>query len=77
MEKTIEFIVKNLVNHPEEVQILSETNDDFVNIKILVNDEDMGKVIGKNGKIATAIRTVARALARKDNKRINIKIGND
>lgn len=77
MEKTIEFIVKNLVDNVDDVEIITENNNEFLNIKILVNDSDMGKVIGKSGKVATAIRTLARALGRKQNKRVNIKIGNE
>lgn len=77
MEKAIEFIVKNLVDNPDDVKIVREDNNDFVNIRILVNESDMGKVIGKSGKVATAIRTLSRALARHEDKRINVKIGND
>lgn len=75
MEQTIKFIVESLVDNPNDVKIVSTVDDDFVNIQIFVNEADMGKVIGKSGKIATAIRTLARALARHENKRVNVKIG--
>ncbi len=74
MENAIEFIVKNLVNHPDEVEISRTDDKNFVSIKINVNKDDLGKVIGKNGKIATAIRTLAKALARHENKHVNVKI---
>ena len=74
MENAVKFIVKNLVNNPNDVVIDRVDDKNFVTIKISVNKDDLGKVIGKNGKIATAIRTLVKALARHENKHVNVKI---
>lgn len=74
MKELLEFIVKNLVDNSNDVKVDVKENDKFIDCKISVCDEDLGKVIGRNGKVATAIRTVARASARKTNKKVNIKI---
>lgn len=74
MKEMIDFIVKGLVNFKDDVEITEVTEGNSVSIKVLVNKEDMGKVIGKGGKIANAIRTVARAVANRDNLYVNIKI---
>ena len=75
MVSAVEFIVKSLVNHPDDVEVTRIDDKNFVTIKIFVNKEDLGKVIGKNGKIANAIRTLTRALGRHENKHVNVKIG--
>lgn len=75
MEKMVEFIVKGLVDHPEDVVIKTTQQDREVQILVDVNPEDIGKVIGKGGRIANAIRSVARALANRQNLRVSIKIG--
>ena len=74
MKELVELIVRKLVNHPEEVEV-TETVDEqgAVSIIVKINPDDMGKVIGKNGRTATAIRTVARTCAKKANKRVDVK----
>ena len=73
MEEILKTIIENLVNNKEEVTIekAQEENKDIYKIK--VNKEEMGKVIGKQGRIAKAIRTVAKAIATKENKKISIE----
>ena len=73
MKELVELIVKKLVNHPEDVEI-TETEDGH-NIEVFVNvaTDDLGKVIGRNGRTATAIRTVAKTCAKKTNKRVDVK----
>lgn len=73
MKDFVEIIVKNLVNNPDDVvvSVLDEGNCKV--IKVQVNPEDMGKVVGKNGRVANSIRTVARGLARKTNDHVVIK----
>lgn len=74
MLELLEFIVKSLVDDSNAVIIDVKENDRFIDCLVKVSGEDIGKVIGRNGKIATAIRTVARAYARKVNKKVSIKI---
>lgn len=75
MKDLLEEIVKSIVDKPEEVKI--EEHEDTVEGTILtlsVAPEDMGKVIGKEGKIIKAIRTVIRVLAIKNGKRVTINL---
>lgn len=74
-EKLIKHIVMPLVVHPEDVlvKILAE-EDSQLTIQLLVNEKDLGRVIGKGGKIASAIRTILYAGASKDGKRIHLDI---
>ena len=73
MKELVELIVKKLVNHPEEVSVQESENENGVDILVKISPDDMGKVIGKNGRTATAIRTVARTCAKKANKRVDVK----
>jgi len=64
-----------LVIHPEDLLVKKFSEDDeLITIQILVNKEDLGRVIGKGGRIANAIRTIAYAAASKINKRVKIDI---
>lgn len=65
--------MKKLVNHPEEVEVTEVENGNNVDVIVKISPDDMGKVIGKNGRTATAIRTVARTCAKKTNKRVDVK----
>ena len=73
MKELVELIVKKLVNHPDDVEITETENDTNVEILVKIDPDDMGKVIGKNGRTATAIRTVTRTCAKKSNKRVDVK----
>lgn len=73
MKELVELIVKRLVNHPEDVEISEVENENNVEILVKLDPDDMGKVIGKNGRTATAIRTVTRTCAKKSNKRVDVK----
>ena len=73
MKDLVELIVKKLVNHPEDVDVVETVSDTGVEILVKIDPDDMGKVIGKNGRTATAIRTVARTCAKKTNKRVDVK----
>ena len=70
----IEYIVKGLVDHPEDVKIDRKVDEMGVLISIDVHREDMGKVIGKQGITAKAIRTLLRVIGMKNNSRVNMKI---
>ena len=68
MKELVEFIVKSLVSKPELLVITSEEEGDFIKISIKADEEDIGKIIGKQGKIAKSIRTIARSVAMKSGK---------
>jgi hypothetical protein len=74
MKSLVETIAKNLVDYPDQVEVSEKIDNSFIKIELKVADEDMGKVIGKQGKIAKAIRTVAKAAATKQNKKVVIEI---
>ncbi|MEG1751544.1 MAG: KH domain-containing protein [Clostridia bacterium] len=75
MEEVVEFIVKSLVDDVSAVQISTEKNEDGVVIHVTVADNDLGKIIGKGGRIAQSIRTVASCIASKQKTRVFVKIG--
>ncbi|QRN86261.1 KH domain-containing protein [Clostridia bacterium] len=77
MEKLVETIAKSLVNQPEEVHVNTVQKDDLTIIELRVADDDMGKVIGKQGRIAKAIRSVVKAAAIKKNLKVNVDIIED
>lgn len=77
MKEFVEFIVKALVSNPDAVQITTQETDSTITIQVVVADSDMGKVIGRGGKIANAIRTLARTSGRDQNKKINVQFGED
>ena len=73
MKELVEFIVKNLVEDPETVTV-SETEKDRETVyTVKIASEDFGRIIGRSGKVATAIRTVVRTSAKKTNKRVFVK----
>ena len=74
MKKTLHYIVTNLVEKPENVIVNEEESEDIINFTISVAKEDMGKVIGKEGRVIRAIRNVMRIPAIKQGKRINISL---
>jgi uncharacterized protein len=74
LKSLIELLVKALVDHPEEVQINEVATGDTRTYEIRVAQDDMGKVIGKGGKIANALRTVAKAAAMKDRTKVYVEI---
>ena len=75
MKEVLEIIAKALVDNPDMVNITEVNNDDnSITLELRVAENDMGKVIGKQGKIARALRTVVRAAATKDNKKVIVEI---
>ena len=74
MKELVEFLVRSLVDKPEEVKV-SQTEGEAVTIlEIRVAPDDAGKVIGKEGRIANAIRTIVKAAAAKSGKRVSVEI---
>ncbi len=74
MGELVEFIAKSLVENPDEVVVNEIEGSQSIIIELKVHPDDMGKVIGKQGRIAKAIRTVVKAAAIKDNKRVVVEI---
>ena len=74
MKELLEIIAKNLVDKPEHVQVIQSGDSSNITLELHVAQEDMGKVIGKQGKIAKAIRNVVKAAAIHNNKRVIVEI---
>lgn len=74
MRELVEIIAKALVDSPDAVRVNEVSGEQAIIIELKVAPEDMGKVIGKQGRIAKAIRTVVKAAATKENKRVVVEI---
>ena len=74
MNKVLEDIAKALVEHPEDVSVTEVLKDGTTVLELRVNKDDMGKVIGKQGRIAKAIRTVVKAAASMENMHVSVDI---
>ncbi|NLY77375.1 MAG: KH domain-containing protein [Tissierellia bacterium] len=74
MGELVEIIAKALVDNPDEVEVNEVEGTQSIIIELKVAEEDMGKIIGKQGRIAKAIRTVVKAAAIKENKRVVVEI---
>lgn len=74
MKSLVEMMTKNLVDNPEGVQINETAGDSVVILEINVSPDDVGKVIGKEGRIANAIRTIVKAAAAKQDKKVTVEI---
>jgi len=70
----LEFLARSLVDHPEQVRVEETESSDGVLLRLIVAKEDVGKVIGKQGRIARALRTVVKASAVKDGKQATVEI---
>jgi len=70
----LEFLARSLVDHPEQVRVEETETSDGVLLRLSVAKEDVGKVIGKQGRIARALRTVVKASAVKDGKQATVEI---
>ena len=73
-QEFVEMIVKAIVDNPKDVKTERSVDERGVLIELTVNPEDMGKIIGKEGKTAKSIRTLLRVLGAKSNARVNLKI---
>jgi len=74
MKELVEYIAKSIVDAPDEVKVEEETSDEGLTLKLQVADEDKGRVIGKQGRIAEAIRTLLRVKAAKAGTRVRLEI---
>lgn len=76
-QQFVEYIVKSLVGHPDDVQVERIIDEKGVLLSLTVNPEDLGRVIGKRGVTAQSLRTLLRALGTKNDARYNLKIVNN
>ncbi len=74
MKKALEYIVTSIVDAPEKVEISENEDNGVVNFTIKVDPSDMGRIIGKSGKVIRGIRNTIKILAIKQNKKINITL---
>lgn len=74
MKELVEILARALVDHPDKVEVSQIEGEKSIILELRVDGDDMGKVIGKQGKIAKAIRTVVKAAATKEGKRVVVEI---
>ena len=74
MKKLVEVIAKSLVDHPDEVVVTETEKEDEILIELKVGSSDMGKVIGRQGRIAKSIRSVVKAASSKESKKVIVDI---
>jgi len=75
MKELVEYIAKSIVNSPDEVVVTEETDEEkHITLKIQVADEDKGRIIGKQGRVAGAMRTLLRVKAAKQGSRVSLEI---
>ncbi len=74
MKEIVEFLAKALVDNPDQVQVTAFESDDDLQLELRVAEEDLGKVIGRRGRIAKSMRTVLKAAAIKDGRRVSLDI---
>ncbi len=74
MEELLTFLAKSLVDYPDDVSVTRIEGDSTIVFELRVNDDDMGKVIGKQGRIAKSIRTIIKAASANEEKRVVVDI---
>ena len=74
MKDLVEYVAKSIVNAPDDVVVVEETDEQGVVLKLQVAEEDKGRVIGKQGRVAEAIRTLIRVKAAKAGTRVSLEI---
>jgi len=74
VKELVEVLAKALVDHPDQVSVAQTETDKTVHLQLIVAPDDMGKVIGKQGRIANAMRTLVKAAAVKDGRRVHVDI---
>jgi len=74
LSELLEYFAKALVEHPEEVRVRSYRNGSTVHLDLIVNPEDLGRVIGKHGRIATAMRTLLRVVAARQGQQVAMDV---
>lgn len=74
MKELVEYIARSIVNLPDQVVVTEENDENGITLSLQVADEDKGRVIGKQGRVAGAMRTLLRVKAAKAGTRVNLKI---
>lgn len=74
MGELVKYIARNLVDYPDQVDVNEVHGEQSIIVELRVAPDDMGKVIGKQGRIAKAIRTIVKAAATKEHKRVSVEI---
>ena len=74
MKELLLYIARNLVDHPDDVSVTEVPGDDEMTLELRVAPEDMGKVIGRQGRIAKEIRTVVRSYAQRTGAKVSVDI---
>ena len=74
MKGLVEYIAKSLVENPDQVEVREMQNGNRVRLELSVAKEDMGRVIGKNGRVANSIRTLLRVAAERDGKQATLDV---
>jgi hypothetical protein len=74
MKDLIEYIAKSLAEHPEQVQVTESGSGSRVRIQLTVSKDDMGRIIGKSGKVANSIRTLLRVAAEREGKQASLDV---
>lgn len=75
MQELLELLVKTLVKNENEVEVSKEEDEKAITFFIKVASEDIGRVIGKNGKMASSIRTIIKSIGAKERKKVFVKFG--
>ena len=73
MKEILESIILNMVENKEQVTISSKEDEKTITLEVKVHESDMGRVIGKQGRVAKAIRVVMKSLGAKEHKRVNVE----
>ena len=74
MKELVEYIAKSIVNDPDEVEVEEENDENGITLRLKVADEDKGRIIGKQGQVAQAMRTLLRVKAAKAATRVRLEI---
>ncbi|MFC1914601.1 KH domain-containing protein [Chloroflexota bacterium] len=74
MKELVEYIAKQIVNEPDEVKVEEEETEDGITLKLTVADDDKGRIIGKQGRIAEAMRALLRVKAAKASTKVRLEI---
>lgn len=74
MKELVELLVKSLVDHPESVHVQKQENAGTILLEVQVAPDDIGKVVGRQGKVIKSLRSVVRACGVRDGKRVNVEL---
>ena len=75
MQKLLELLVKTLVTNEDKVEVTVDEQEKQITFNVVVDESDIGKVIGKNGKMANSIRTIIKSIGAKEHKKVFVKFG--